>query len=252
MESFENIIKSFYVKDELNPKIWENPEDPSNAKMKDDIRERLLEIANEFISFLGLEIFIQDVTMTGSLANYNWSEFSDVDLHIMYDFNESGDKKDLVAELFKLKKTLFNSTHDIKVKGYDVELYVQDTNEEHFSSGVYSVLFDEWINEPSPEEVTIDEGKLKSKVNQWMDIIDLVIEDINDGDENLEEVIGKIDSVKDRLKKYRSCGLEKDGEYSYENLVFKFLRRNGYIQKLFDFENEIMDKRLSLEGEETI
>ena len=175
MESFENIIKSFYVKDELNPKIWENPEDPSNAKMKDDIRERLLEIANEFISFLGLEIFIQDVTMTGSLANYNWSEFSDVDLHIMYDFNESGDKKDLVAELFKLKKTLFNSTHDIKVKGYDVELYVQDTNEEHFSSGVYSVLFDEWINEPSPEEVTIDEGKLKSKVNQWMDIIDLVI-----------------------------------------------------------------------------
>jgi hypothetical protein len=252
MESFENIIKSFYVKDELNPKIWENPEDPSNAKMKDDIRERLLEIANEFISFLGLEIFIQDVTMTGSLANYNWSEFSDVDLHIMYDFNESGDKKDLVAELFKLKKTLFNSTHDIKVKGYDVELYVQDTNEEHFSSGVYSVLFDEWINEPSPEEVTIDEGKLKSKVNQWMDIIDLVIEDINDGDENLEEVIEKIDSVKDRLKKYRSCGLEKDGEYSYENLVFKFLRRNGYIQKLFDFENEIMDKRLSLEGEETI
>jgi hypothetical protein len=68
----------------------------------------------------------------------------------------------------------------------------------------------------------------------------------------MEEVIEKIDSVKDRLKKYRSCGLEKDGEYSYENLVFKFLRRNGYIQKLFDFENEIMDKRLSLEGEETI
>lgn len=252
MENFDNIIKSFYVKDELNPKIWENPDNPSDAKMKEDIRKRLMEIANEFVGFLGLEIFVQDVTMTGSLANYNWSEFSDVDLHIMYDFDESGDKKELVQELFKIKKTLFNSTHDITVKGYDVELYVQDTNEPHISSGVYSVLYDEWIKEPSPEEVTIDEGKLKQKVDQWKDIIDLVIDDIEEGDEDLETAVEKIDKVKDKLKKYRTCGLEKNGEYSYENLVFKFLRRNGYIQKLFDFQNDIMDKRLSLEGEENI
>jgi len=252
MENFDNIIKSFYVKDELNPKIWDNPDNPSDAKMKEDIRKRLMEIANEFVGFLGLEIFVQDVTMTGSLANYNWSEFSDVDLHIMYDFDESGDKKELVQELFKIKKTLFNSTHDITVKGYDVELYVQDTNEPHISSGVYSVLYDEWIKEPSPEEVTIDEGKLKQKVDQWKDIIDLVIDDIEEGDEDLETAVEKIDKVKDKLKKYRTCGLEKNGEYSYENLVFKFLRRNGYIQKLFDFQNDIMDKRLSLEGEENI
>jgi len=252
MENFDNIIKSFYVKDELNPKIWDNPDNPSDAKMKEDIRKRLMEIANEFVGFLGLEIFVQDVTMTGSLANYNWSEFSDVDLHIMYDFDESGDKKELVQELFKIKKTLFNSTHDITVKGYDVELYVQDTNEPHISSGVYSVLYNEWIKEPSPEEVTIDEGKLKQKVDQWKDIIDLVIDDIEEGDEDLETAVEKIDKVKDKLKKYRTCGLEKNGEYSYENLVFKFLRRNGYIQKLFDFQNEIMDKRLSLEGEENI
>jgi hypothetical protein len=252
MENFDKIIKSFYVKDELNPKIWDNPENPSDAKMKEDIRMRLMEIAFEFVNFLGLEIFVQDVTMTGSLANYNWSEFSDVDLHIMYDFNESGEKKELVQELFKIKKTLFNSTHDITVKGYDVELYVQDTNEPHISTGVYSVMYNEWIKEPSPEEVTIDENKLKGKVDQWKDIIDLVIEDVEEGDEDLDIAISKIDKVKDKLKKYRSCGLEKDGEYSYENLVFKFLRRNGYIQKLFDFQNEIMDKRLSLEGEEII
>jgi len=248
MESFENIIKSFYVKDELNPKIWENPEDPSNAKMKDDIRERLLEIANEFISFLGLEIFIQDVTMTGSLANYNWSEFSDVDLHIMYDFNESGDKKDLVAELFKLKKTLFNSTHDIKVKGYDVELYVQDTNEEHFSSGVYSVLFDEWVHKPEKEDVKIDKEILKGKTENMMSKVDALIEDVSD--DELDTALAKIEKFKDKLKKYRSAGLEKDGEFSYENLVFKFLRRNGYIDKLFDFKNKLMDKSLSLETKE--
>lgn len=214
--------------------------------MKEDIRLCLIEIADKFIEFLGYDIFIQDITMTGSLSNYNWSEFSDIDLHIMYDFNESGPEKELFQDLFKLKKTLFNSTHDITVKGYEVELYVQDTNEPHISTGVYSVLYDEWIVEPSKEEVEIDTKIIKEKVEQWQDMIDTVIEDIESGDEDLEEGLLKIDKLKDRLKKYRQSGLEKEGEYSYENLVFKFLRRSDYIQKLFDFQNNFVDDRLSL------
>jgi hypothetical protein len=246
MENFGKILSSFNVKDELNPTIWENPESPSDAKMKEDIRLSLIEIADKFIEFLGYDIFIQDITMTGSLSNYNWSEFSDIDLHIMYDFNESGPEKELFQDLFKLKKTLFNSTHDITVKGYEVELYVQDTNEPHISTGVYSVLYDEWIVEPSKEEVEIDTKIIKEKVEQWQDMIDTVIEDIESGDEDLEEGLLKIDKLKDRLKKYRQSGLEKEGEYSYENLVFKFLRRSEYIQKLFDFQNNFVDDRLSL------
>lgn len=245
MENVKRILSSFNIQDELNPNIWTNPENPSMSKMQQDVRSSLLAIANEFIEFLGVEIFVSDISMTGSLANYNWSEFSDVDLHIMYDFNESGEFKEIYQELFKLKKTLFNSTHDITVKGYDVELYVQDTNESHFSTGVYSVLYDKWIAEPSKEDVTIDENKITEKVEQWMDIIDATMDSVED--EDLDEALEQIEKIKDKLKKYRSCGLEKEGEYSYENLVFKFLRRNGYIQKLFDFTNELMDKRLSLE-----
>ena len=95
--------------------------------------------------------------------------------------------------------------------------------------------------------MSIDEKKLTEKANQWMEIIDTVIS--NAKDEDLDTALEIIDKVKERLKKYRSCGLEKEGEYSYENLVFKFLRRNGYIQKLFDFTNELVDKNLSLEQE---
>jgi len=244
MTEFDKIISSFFVQDSLNSQIWENP-DSSESKMIPSVREKLLEIANEFVNFLGVEIFVQDVHMTGSLANYNWSEFSDIDLHILYDFKESGEKKDLLIELFKLKKTLFNSTHNIKVKGFDVEMYVQDTSESHFSTGVYSVLFDEWIATPSQDEVTIDKEKLKSKVNTWMDLIDTTIDEVED--DELDDALKIIDGIKDKLKKYRTIGLESTGEYSYENLVFKFLRRNGYIQKLFDFTNELVDKRLSLE-----
>jgi len=246
MEKVDKIISSFYIQDELNPEIWDETENESYI-MKDDVRDSLLIISNEFIDFLGLEIFVSDITMTGSLSNYNWSEFSDVDLHILYDFTEAGEQKELYKELFKLKKTLFNSTHDITVKGFEVELYVQDSSEPHFSTGVYSVMFNEWINEPTKESVSIDDKSLTEKAEQWMDIIDVVIENVKD--ENLEMALEQIDKVKERLKKYRSCGLEKEGEYSYENLVFKFLRRNGYIQKLFDFTNNLVDKNLSLEQE---
>ena len=242
----DSIISSFDVKDELNPTIWDNPDDPTNAVMKEEIRLQLIEIANKFIEFLDYDIYIQDITMTGSLSNYNWSEFSDIDLHIMYDFNESGNEKELYKDLFKLKKTLFNSTHDITVKGYEVELYVQDINEPHISTGVYSVLFNEWLVEPTKEEVNINKKIITDKVEQWEDIIDLVIDDVEESDDDLETSLEKIQKVKDKLKKYRGCGLEKEGEYSYENLVFKYLRRNGYIQKLFDFQNDVIDNRLSL------
>ena len=242
----DNIISSFNVKDELNPTIWDNPDNPTDAVMKEEIRLQLIEIANKFIEFLEYDIFIQDITMTGSLSNHNWSEFSDIDLHIMYDFNESGNEKELYKDLFKLKKTLFNSTHDITVKGYEVELYVQDINEPHISTGVYSVLFNEWLVEPTKEDVNINQKIIKDKVEQWEDIIDLVIDDVEESNDDLETSLEKIQKVKDKLKKYRGCGLEKEGEYSYENLVFKYLRRNGYIQKLFDFQNNIIDNRLSL------
>jgi len=246
MENFSKILSSFNIKDELNPDIWTNPDSPSDTKMVEDVRLRLIEIADAFIEFLGYDIFVQDITMTGSLANYNWSDFSDIDLHVMYDYKESGPEEELFKDLFKLKKTLFNSTHDITVKGYEVELYVQDTNEPHYSTGVYSVLYNEWIEEPEQENVTIDTNVIKGKVEQWQDMIDTVIEDVEEGDEDLESSIEKIDKLKDKIKKYRQCGLEDEGEYSYENLVFKFLRRNGYIQKLFDFQNDLLDKSLSL------
>lgn len=243
MKTFDDILSSFYIQNDLNEEIWEKTYNDSYV-MRPPIRDILLEIANEFVDYLGYDIFVLDVVMTGSLANYNWSDFSDIDLHIMFDFKETGEQKDLFSDLFKLKKTLFNSTHDIKVKSFDVELYVQDTNEPHVSTGVYSVLYDKWIEQPNMEDVKINKEFLEQKVNSWIDKIDAVIE--NSKDEDLITANEMINKLKEKLKDYRNSGLKQEGEYSYENLVFKFLRRNGYIQKLFDFQNELMDDRLSL------
>ena len=237
------LLKSFEPQDELNPKVWEgNKKEPN---LKPEIRERLLEIAYEFIEFLDVEIVVTDIILTGSLSNYNWSKYSDFDLHIVANFQQYQENQiELYEKLFNLKKMLFNQKHDITIKGYEVELYVQNETESHFSSGVYSILFDEWANVPEKEDVTVDKELIKGKAKQWMNIIDDLLDAIKDDDASTAKEM--VQKYKNKLKKYRTCGLEKGGEYSTENLVFKILRRNGYIEKLHDSTTKILDKKLSM------
>ena len=78
-----------------------------------------------------------------------------------------------------------------------------------------------------------------------MEIIDN-IETMVDTKE-IDESMDDIQRFKDKLKKHRGKGLKDKGEYSYENLAFKFLRRNGYLKKLNDVRNELIDKSLTVE-----
>ena len=254
MESDSKIINSFYLQDELNPDIWYLPNekymgDPEGQRMKlrPEVRQRLLKVAEIFLDYIDIDIYVHDIILIGSLTGYNWSEFSDFDVHILYDFNDAGKNSELYKELFHLKKTVFNAKHDISIKGFEVEVFVQDLNEKETSVGSYSVLNDSWIRFPQKEDFKVDKKKIKEKAQQWMDIIDGVLE--NAEDEDLNDAIQLVKKYRDKLRKYRTCGLKKEGEYSYENLVFKFLRRNGYISKLEDFKNKITDKKLSLEQE---
>jgi len=236
MSNFKKILDSFSVKDTLNPKVWENPENPDKSVMIPKIRETLLRIAEKFIEYLGEDVFVEDIVLTGSLANYNWSEFSDFDLHVLVDLKQYEDDTDLYKELFNLKKQVFNDKHNIRIYGYDVEVYSQDVEEEHYSSGVYSVMNNEWVSEPEKFKSNVDKTILEKKIKNWTEKIDSAIEEEKD-----------LEKIKTKLKDYRKSGLEKDGELSYENLVFKFLRRSGHIQKLFDTANKELDKELSIE-----
>ena len=246
MMNDKKIINSFYLQDELNPDIWDESS-KGDYKLKPEIRKRLLKVAELFIDYLDVDFFVHDVLFVGSLVGYNWSEFSDFDIHVIMDFKESGDKEELYRELFRLKKIVFNSAHDIRIKGYETELYVEDVNETNASTGLYSLMNNQWEKKPKKEEFTVDEKKIKQKSQQWMDIIDDAIEKAEG--EDLEDAVETIKKYREKLRKYRACGLKKEGEFSYENLVFKYLRRNGYISKMEDFKNKIADKKLSLEQE---
>lgn len=242
MKKIKNILNSFSLKDELNPKVWENPSDPSEAKMKPKVRTALDKIAEKFIEYLGDDVPVEDIILTGSLSNFNWSEYSDFDLHILVDMKQYEDDAELKKESFDLKKGIFNDKHNIKIFGYDVELYVQDIEEEHTASGMYSIMNDEWVSEPKKTKDTIDKNLLATKSKAWISKIENAIE--KSEKENDEE---SLDKLKDKIKEYRKCGLEKYGELSYENLVFKVLRRTKTIEKLFDTKNKIFDKKLSIE-----
>ena len=180
MSNFQKILDSFSVKDTLNPKVWENPKNPDKSVMIPKIRETLLRIAEKFIEYLGEDVFVEDIVLTGSLANYNWSEFSDFDLHVLVDLRQYEDDTDLYKELFNLKKQVFNDKHNIRIYGYDVEVYSQDVEEEHYSSGVYSVMNNEWVSEPEKFKSNVDKTILEKKIKNWTEKIDSAIEEEKD------------------------------------------------------------------------
>ncbi len=243
----KKIVKSFRSKPTLCPSIFKR--NNGDYTMREDVRKTLIEISDNFIDSFGVEFFIHDVVLTGSLSNFNWSEFSDVDLHILINMDEiRGDEKSnstflqtIMKEFFDAKKNIWNENHDIKVKGFDVEVYVQDINEEHVSSGVYSILHNKWIVKPEKTNPKIDDRKIIEKGEDFAKKIDDIVKT-----DNSKDTIEKIESLRKRLKKFRQSGLESGGEYSYENLTFKLLRRNGYIEKLLNLKSKIIDKKLSI------
>ena len=198
MNLSNKILNTFKQKKSLNPEIW-TKDNNGNYVLKEEVRDKLLLISNDFLDFIDIdnletcnlkshECSIDDITITGSICNYNWSKFSDIDL--------------------------WNAAHNVAIKGYEVEVYAQDSAQEHFSSGVYSILYGEWIVEPKTEIVEIDMNKIMDKARGWMELIDAL--ETKSYNLTSEETIDLINKIKTKLKKFRVCGLENEGEYSYE------------------------------------
>ena len=232
-------IKSFYLKDTLNPDVWEDGD-----ILKDDIREKLLEISNDFLTDNEIDHDIKDIVLTGSNCNYNWSEYSDYDLHIVLDFKNINEDTDLVSKYFKSICSNWNLLHNVKIGEYDVEIYLQDENEPHISTGQYSLKNNEWLIKPSKIDFKPDENLIKIKSEYIMDVIDAIESNYNSGS-TYDEIIGDLKKIWNKIKEGRRSGLSKEGEYSIENLVFKLLRRNGYIGKIIDIRTKSYDEKFN-------
>jgi len=236
-----DVLNSFKTQDSLNPKIW------NDSKLKSDVRTKLLIIAEEF--FEGLEfnegVKIQDITLTGSISNFNWSKFSDIDLHIRIKFSDIDENEDLVRNLVLAKKTVWNTKHDIKIHGFPVEVFVENIGETHIASGLYSIVKDNWISVPNKDVSTIDIDDVVSKADNFMRMIPILEGYMNDA--KYDKVISAIEDIQDKLKRMRQSGLESGGELSVENLAFKALRRSPFIQQIVDMKKDAYDKKMTIE-----
>ena len=229
-------IDSFKLHDELHPDIWDG------MKMRPEIRQRLLKVALDYVESLGMDAVPLDITLTGSLANFNYSKYSDFDVHPIFDYALIDENEQLVRELMLAKKSVWNRNNDIKIKGFEIEMYSQDIGDPHHSTGVYSLTNGKWIVPPSKKKLAIDLAGVKEKAQDMMDLIDHAIATDCDSD--------CLKAYREKLRRMRQSGLESGGEFSIENLAFKALRRNGSIGKLMDEMQARKDQELSLESEE--
>ncbi len=222
---------------ELNPKFWKN------NQLNSEARDHMLKIAEEWREYCEIpKSAVDDIYFTGGNANYNYTKYSDVDIHLVLDMNKINKDHDLLKDYYIDKKDLWLQNHDINIYGYPVELAAQN-KEDLFKKGqgIYSLKKDKWIQEPKIEELRkYTKDQIRHKVIFYKYLINKVLK----GETDLE----KIKSLREKIKNMRKAGLEKGGEFSFENIVYKELRNIGLIQKLKDYKYKIMDKSLSLES----
>ena len=231
-------------KGDLYPKFW----DTQTKKLNKNISVKLKQIAEAFVAGFEYPLKIKDIILTGSIANYNWTQYSDVDLHVLVDFSEIPDEyMEAFRDYFDAKKQVWNKTHNISILGHEVELYIQDSNEPHYSTGVYSIMNDKWNTEPAFTKQDIEYEQVSEKTEYFIDQINKVSELFAKKD--FQKAKAGADNIRQKIKKYRQAGLEDEGEYSTENLVFKMLRNGGYLEILSNLKTQSVDREMGIEEE---
>jgi hypothetical protein len=217
--------------DQLNAKAW------NDEKLRPEVRDRLLQIAMIFIDYLDIPNFdTLDIVLTGSIANYNYTKYSDFDLHVVTRYSDLR-CDDLAEAFYRAKKEVWNNQHDIMIRGHEVELYVEDVEEPPVSGGVYSVVNDRWIKKPSYNPPRIDDRVVNNKAN---DLIDRITKAIASND------VEDIERLRTKIRNMRRSGLDTAGEFGVENLAFKIVRNLGYLEKLSKAYTQQQDRDLSL------
>lgn len=236
-ESVQPTLEALEKHDELNPDLWEDNE------LKPNVKEKLEEIVDKFVENLAeddIKISVDDIVLVGSNANYNYTEHSDIDTHIVANMDIYKEQEDLAIKLYDAYKRLFNNKYDPTIYGHEVELYVEPDKIRANSNGMYS-LNTGWIKEPEQSIIPdIDEEKLNQLVAEFENKIEGA------------DTIAKIDDIIDELYILRQESILKEGEYGIGNQCFKEIRNLGLLQKLKDKKVEAENQKMSLkEANET-
>jgi len=219
----------------LCPLAWQG------EKLLPEVRKKLMQIATVFRESLDIPDFeTLDIVLTGSMANYNYTDYSDFDIHVVTRYSDL-QCDDLAEAFYTAKKKIWNDEHDIKIRGHEAELYVEDVATPPVSGGIYSILDNRWIKKPEYNPPKINDQDVNHKVQ---DLIMRIQKSIASND---QEEMGNLFN---KIKRMRKNGLAATGEFGPENLTFKILRNEGYIEKLVVARRKQQDAELSLDENE--
>lgn len=217
--------------DTLNPALFQDD------RLQPEVRRKLLRIARDFMEHMGVDVGgVSDITMSGSNAAYTYTPHSDIDVAVVIDYDRL--KNDEVyRELFLAKRLLFNDGHDITVRGYRVEIYVQDRAQSVKSLGEYSLLRDRWIQHPVKRRAHLDQTVTRHKFEKLVQLSELALRSSD---------LDRVNRLLDLLWNYRRAGLDANGEFGPENLVYKAMRTEGILDRLHDHRDRLHSETLSL------
>ena len=252
--NFHNFLaeseSSSYYKESLNSSFWDKTEVDGEDEWKLDsvIRKKLLRIADDFIesnSDILKKKDILDIQLVGSLAGYNWTPHSDIDLHIIVDFKDMGEDQKMIDYAMYGCKFTWNTNHDIVMRGHDVEIAIQDINSESHMSCIFSLEKNKWVKKPKYSKPKIDTFMVDKKFSEFSYEINklenkLILSDSVPN--NSESLYKRAIKLREKIMKMRKESLSEGGEFSTGNLVFKNLRSEGYIGRLIDLINKSYDK----------
>lgn len=232
----QDIEESYQVSEQLNPKLWQQ-----DGTLRPEVHDKLIEIQDQFIEELNennIPVAVLDAWIVGSNASYNYTDQSDLDLHIIVDSNASSCDAAVLQILYNYFKSNFNSKYDISIHGIDVELYIEDVNSNAVSNGIYSLKQDKWIKKPIKAD--IPEVQIDSELLQkWVDKYNNVVAGVS---------AQTAQSLVNELYLLRKQSLATEGEYGQGNLIFKEFRNNAYLDKLKEIAAGDKSKELSLES----
>lgn len=229
--------------DKLNPLLWKKD------RLRKDVLNALLRIAHDWATFSRISFdSIKDIIITGGNCNYNYTSFSDLDLHLVVDMKNIIKDPDILDDWLYDKKVLWAKYHpNIRIKGYPVELYAQDEKQSIMKSqGVYSLIQDEWLAKPTRQNVQDlnNDKNLIRKIKYYMKQIDSFT---NEFTYATKETINQARKLKARFHRMRAAGIQKSGEFAHENLIYKALRNMGKLDQLNDFLRYAEDREYSID-----
>ena len=235
----------------LNSKLFDT-RDPK-LRLHEDVRNKLIEIANTFLEDVrdqGILIYPADIRIVGSNAGYDYTPYSDIDLHIVVNSEFYSCDPKILQTALNLFRFQFNDQYNITVKGIEVEVYAEDIKSATVSNGIYSIIQNRWIKYPQPE-VDMSEyitPEIKDKASQWTSLIEEVIELAPSESLSAEDDLQRCEHLINRLYLMRKTGLETDGRLSEGNLIFKQVRNSGMLDALKAKRIQLKSFALTLES----